>query len=126
MYSIHTREVFLVIILLMGRVSPHLHVAFDHSFTTNNNCDGNIVPPSYWQAIRGFIKGKKSTLVSYDKHDPSNTFIYKSYQGRTNSENASETEEQELIPVQEYDTQKVPIQQPVPEQQLTVQTSVPD
>ena len=92
MYPIHTREVSLVIILLTVRVSPHLYVAFYHSFTTDNICDGNIVPPIYWQAMRGFIKGKKSTLVNYDKHDPSNAFIYKSDQGRATSENASETE----------------------------------
>ena len=60
-----------------------------------------------------------------EKHDSSSTFISPSYQGRTSSENTLEPDEQAgLPPVQEYDTNKSPMQQPVLEQQPSVQTSV--
>ena len=45
---IHESTVALVLSFSTGRVSPHLHVEFDNSFTTIDGCDGNIVPTRYW------------------------------------------------------------------------------
>ena len=61
-----------------------------------------------------------------EQHNQSTKFIYTSDQGRNTSENSMEPEEQEAVPVQEYDTHKAPIQQPTPDQQPSVQLSVPD
>ena len=53
----------------------------------------DIAPPRYWQAMCGFIKGMKSLSVNSEQHDPSPTFNFASYQGRTISDNAPDPEE---------------------------------
>ena len=71
----------------------------------------------------GFIKGKKLVFVNSEQQDTSFTFIFPSYQGPNTSENTPELEEwAEVPPVQEYNTQKLPIQKLVPEQKPTSQT----
>ena len=116
MYQIHAISVDLVLILLTGRVSPQLQVEFHNSFTTINSSDGNLVPPRYWQAMCGFIKGKKSMFVHYEQDDPSSTFISPSYQGHTTRENSPYQEEQAILPpVQEYNDQKSTMQKKSPE-----------
>ena len=76
MSPIHVWTVALVLTLSTGRVSPQFHLSFDPSFTTINGCDGNIFPPSYWQAMCGFIKGNKLMFMHSEQHDPSSTFIF--------------------------------------------------
>ena len=71
-------------------------------------------------------KVNKWALVHSEQHNPSTKFIYPSYQCRNASENSFGPEEQESVPVQEYDTQKAPIQQPSPEKQPPVYISAPD
>ena len=105
MSPIHASKLALVLILSTGRVSLHFHVEFDASFTTINDHDGNLVPPSYWQAMCGFIKGKRSMFVHYEQYDPSSTSIYSSDKGCTTRENVPEPEEHSAPPqVKEYDT----------------------
>ena len=55
---IHASTSALVLSLSTGRVSPQFHVSFYPSFTTTNGRDVNIIPPSYWQAMCGFVKIK--------------------------------------------------------------------
>ena len=62
MSPIHARKVALIFILTYCSVSPQFHVPFDPSFTTTNCSNGNLVPPRYWQAMCGFVKGNKSVL----------------------------------------------------------------
>ena len=83
MSPIHARTVTLIIIFSNIRVSPQFHVSFDPSFATTNGHDGNLVLPSYWQDMCGFIKGNKLVFVNSDQHDPSSTFIYPADQVRT-------------------------------------------
>ena len=71
-------------------VSPHFHVTFYPSLITINGCGGNLVPPSYFQVMCGFIKGKRSLFMHYEQHDPSSTFISPSDKVHTTSENAPE------------------------------------
>ena len=61
-----------------------------------------------------------------EQHNPSTKFIYTSDQCRNASENSFGPEEQEAVPVQEYYTQKDTIQKHTPDQQPSVQLSVPD
>ena len=93
MSPIHDMTVALVLSFLTGIVSPKSHVEFDPSFANINCCYGNLVPPSYWQSMCGFIKGNKSVFVHYEKHDPLSLFISPSYKGRTTSDNSPEPEE---------------------------------
>ena len=88
MSQIHANRIFLVFILYMRRVSPHFHVEFYPSFTTINGCNGNIVSPSYWQAMCEFIKIRKPVFVHSDQNDPSSTFISPSDQDQNTSENS--------------------------------------
>ena len=73
------------------KVSPQFHIAFYPSFTTINGHDGNIVPPRYWQAMYGFVKGHKLAFVHSEQHDPSTTFIYPLDKGCTASDNSTES-----------------------------------
>ena len=90
MYTIHLRTLSLVTILSAVMVSPKFHVSFDSSFATINCIDGNLVLPSYWYAMCGFIKVNESIFVHSEQRDPSSTFISPSYQGRTTSDNLLE------------------------------------
>ena len=94
MYKINTRTVSLAPSLSMGRLSPQFHVSFDPSFTTINDCDGNIVLPSYWHDMCGFKKGNKSLFVYSEQHDPSSNVFNPSYQGHNNSDNSEKPWEQ--------------------------------
>ena len=105
MSTINARTLALINSLSTGRVSPKFHVTFDLSITTTNGIDVNIFPPSYWQAMCGFIKGKRSMFVHYEQYDPSSTSIYSSDKGCTTRENVPEPEEHSAPPqVKEYDT----------------------
>ena len=94
MSPIHARAVAFLLTLSTGRVSPQFHVVFDPSFTTINDSDGNLVTPSYWKAMCGFIKGNKSVFVHSDQHDTSSKYIPLSDQDLTACENYPEPEEQ--------------------------------
>ena len=67
MSPIHASLVALVLRFSTGRLSLQFRVVFDPSFTTINCCDVNIVPPSYWQAMYGVLKGKKLVFVNSEK-----------------------------------------------------------
>ena len=75
MSPIHMVTVALVLRFSMGRLLPQFRVAFDPSFITINGSYGDITPPSYWQSMCGFIKGKKSLSVNSEQHDTSPTYI---------------------------------------------------
>ena len=69
---------------------PQFRLGIPLSFITIYSSDGNIVSPSYWKAMCGFIKGKKSVFVPFEQHVPSYTFIYILYQGRNTGKNSQE------------------------------------
>ena len=69
-FPIHGRTSYLVLILTAGRVTPQFHIEFYTYLTTINVSNGNIVPPRYWQAMYGFLKGNNLAFTHYEKHNP--------------------------------------------------------
>ena len=100
-FTIHGRTSALVPSLITGEVPPQSHIEFDTYLTTINVSNGNIVPPRYWQAMYGFVKGNNLAFMHYEKHNPPTALFSSSYQGFIENENAKESEEKSVIPVQE-------------------------